>query len=87
MQFLLGEFQCKAFFKCLIFKFLKVFVFLLCMKALRHSGCWRGNNTLIVLLDNNWNNAFTGIKGSFFDVFPPDIKSLKKVEEKGLKHF
>ena len=52
------------------------------MQALWHSGCRGDNSTPIVLLDNNKNYAFTGIKSSFFDVLPPDIESYKKVEKK-----
>ena len=45
------------------------------MQALRHSGCCGDNITPIVLLDNNENYAFTGVKWSFFDILPPDIES------------
>ena len=33
-----------------MFKFLKIFVFLSFMLGLRHSGCWGGKGTLIYLL-------------------------------------
>ena len=40
----------------------KNFVFLLYMQALRHSGCWGDNSIPIVLLNDNENSTFTGIK-------------------------
>ena len=63
----------------LILKFLKIFVFLLSMQTLRHSGCWGDNSTLpphYFLLDNNENYAFIGIASTpFFDILSPDFES------------
>ena len=59
----------------LLFKVLKIFVFLLSMQALRHSGCWVDNKQLHFLLDNNEYYAFIGIKWSAFGVLSPYIES------------
>ena len=53
---------CANHFLSQIFEFLKIFVFLLSMQALRHNECWGDNTTPIVLQDNNGNYAFTCIE-------------------------
>ena len=45
-----------------MFKFLKIFVFLLSMQALRHGGFRSDNNTVIFLLDNDENYACISMK-------------------------
>ena len=66
----------------LILKFLKIFVFLLPMQTLRHSGCWGDNSTppppLYFLLDNNENYAFISIVSTFFCRFVPWLWKLKE---------
>ena len=49
---------CPRHFVSQIFKFLKIFDFLLCTQVLQHGGCLGDNSTPIVLLDNNENYAF-----------------------------
>ena len=62
----------------LIFNFLEIFVFLLFMQSLRLNGCWGDSSTPIILLDNNENYAFIGIKGSYFWRFAPWHWKLKE---------
>ena len=60
------------------------------MQALRRSGCWGDNSFLNVLLDNNKNYAFTGIKRNFFWRFAPWNQKLeegRKEKQPRLKHF
>ena len=68
MKFLMDR-KCWAFCMSLIFKFLKIFVFLLCMQALRYNRYWDDNSTPVVWLDNNENYAFTGIYNAAFLTF------------------
>ena len=58
------------------------------MQALRHSECCGDNITPIVLLDNNENYAFTGVKWSFFDILSPTLKVRRSGgEKKSLEYF
>ena len=52
------------------------------MQALRRSGCWGDNSIPIVLLDNNENYTFTGIKWSFFWRFAPWHWKLEGTKKK-----
>ena len=52
MQFLARRTSVLSIFMSLVFKFLKIFVLLLCIQGIRRNRCWGDNSTPVVLLDN-----------------------------------
>ena len=76
MQFLARRTSVLSIFMSLVFKFLKIFVLLLCIQGIRRNRCWGDNSTPFVLLDNIEN----------YLTFTPDIKKVKKTNKKKRTH-